>query len=328
MQELYPLKFTPMFQDRVWGGQKIKTHLGLDFTPLAKCAEAWMLSGVAGAETVVENGFLAGNELNELVEVYMDDLVGEKVFEKNGETFPLLIKFIDSRQWLSVQVHPDDELARQRGMPFGKTEMWYILDTDPGSQIISGFNKNINQKVYLDHLDNKTLPEILNYVDVEAGDVVFMPAGRVHSLGPGILLAEIQQTSDATYRIYDWDRPDDSGKPREMHVEQALQAIHYEVPEEVKTNIQSSVNETVNLIDCPYFTTNLAELAQPLRKDYEELDSFVIYVCLEGGMALRPGIGEGVYLKQGEVVLIPAVIDSAEIFPEGKVKFLEVYITQ
>jgi mannose-6-phosphate isomerase len=326
MQELYPLKFTPLFQDRVWGGQKIRTHMGLDFTPLPKCAEAWVLSGVEGSETVVENGFLAGNELNELVEVYMDDLVGEKVFEKHGETFPLLIKFIDARQWLSVQVHPDDELARHRGMPCGKTEMWYVLDADPGSQIISGFNKRINQKVYLEHLEKKTLPEILNYVNVESGDIVYMPAGRVHSLGPGILLAEIQQTSDATYRIYDWDRLDDSGNPREMHLEQALEAINYEVPEEAKNNIKSSVNETVNLLECPYFTTNLIELAQPLRKDYEELDSFVVYICLKGGMALRPDIGEGIYLKQGDVVLIPAIVNLTEVFPEGTVKFLEVFI--
>ena len=326
MQELYPLKFKPIFQDRVWGGEKIRTMLGLDFSPKPKCAEAWMLSGVEGNQTVVENGFLAGNELNELVEVYMDDLTGSKVFDKHGETFPLLIKFIDARQWLSVQVHPDDELARRRGMSHGKTEMWYILDADPGAQIISGFNRKINQKVYLDHLESKKLPQILNYVGVESGDVVFMPAGRIHSLGPGTLLAEIQQTSDATYRIYDWDRVDDSGKPRELHVEQALEAISYEAPEEVKRNVRPVINETVNLVECPYFTTNLVELAQPLRKNYEELDSFVIYLCLEGGMALRYGPEEGFYAGKGEIVLVPAMLDVIEIFPEGKVKFLEVYI--
>lgn len=326
MQDLYPLKFKPIFQDRVWGGQKIRTHLGLDFSPHPKCAEAWMLSGVEGNETVAENGFLAGNELNELVEVYMDDLVGGKVFEEHGEVFPLLFKFIDANQWLSVQVHPDDELARRRGMPHGKTEMWYILDTDPGAQIISGFNRTINQKVYLDHLEEKKLPEILNYVNIDTGDVIFMPAGRIHSLGPGTLLAEIQQTSDATYRIYDWDRVDDSGKPRELHVEQALEAISYEVPEEVKRNVKAVPNETLNLVECPYFTTNLVELARPLRKDYEELDSFVVYLCLEGGMAVRPGDLEGVYVKKGEIVLLPAMLDVIEIFPEGNVKFLEVYI--
>jgi mannose-6-phosphate isomerase len=326
LQGLYPLKFTPRFQDRVWGGQRIRTKLGLDFSPLSKCAEAWLLSGVEGNETVVENGFLAGNVINELVEIYMDELVGDKVFEDHGEIFPLLIKFLDANQWLSVQVHPDDELARRRGMPGGKTEMWYILDAEPGSQIISGFNKKINQKVYLDHLENKDLPEILNYVEVEEGDVIFTPAGRVHSLGPGLLLAEIQQTSDATYRIYDWDRVDDSGKPRELHVEQALEAIQYDEPEDIKRNVQSVVNETVNLVECPYFTTHVVELAQPLRRNYEELDSFIVYLCLEGGMAIRPEDAEGVYVKKGEVVLIPAMLDVIEIFPEGKVKFLEVYI--
>jgi mannose-6-phosphate isomerase len=286
-----------------------------------------MLSGVEGSQTPVANGFLAGNELNELLEVYMDDLVGGKVFEKHGETFPLLIKFLDANQWLSVQVHPGDELARRRGMPHGKTEMWYILDADPGAQVISGFNRKINQKVYLDHLESKKLPGILNYVNIESGDVIFMPAGRVHSLGPGTLLAEIQQTSDATYRIYDWDRVDDSGKPRELHVEQALEAISYDIPEEAKRNVTGTMNETVNLAECPYFTTNLVELAQPLRKDYEELDSFVAYLCLEGGMAIRPDSGEGVYVKKGEIVLLPAVLDKAEIFPEGHVKFLEVFIS-
>lgn len=326
MQGIYPLKFTPIFQDRVWGGQKISTHLGLDFSPNLKCAEAWMLSGVGGSQTVVSNGYLAGNELNELVEIYMDDLVGGKVFEKHGDQFPLLIKFIDARQWLSVQVHPDDELARKRNMPQGKTEMWYILDADPGAQIISGFNKKVNQEVYLDHLESKKLQEILNFVEVEKGDVVFMPAGRVHSLGPGILLAEIQQTSDATYRIYDWDRLDDLGKPRELHVREALEAISYELPDEVKRNVKSLPNGSANLVDCPYFSTNLVELAQPLRKNYEELDSFVIYICLEGGMKLKYGDQESVGMVKGEVVLIPAMLEVVEVFPEGHVKFLEVYI--
>ncbi|MFO7614612.1 MAG: type I phosphomannose isomerase catalytic subunit, partial [Bacteroidales bacterium] len=226
---LYPLKFKPVFDDRVWGGDKIRTHLGLDFGPMERCAEAWVLSGVEGKQTVVSNGFLAGNELNELVEVYMDELVGEKVFDKHSRVFPLLIKFIDAREWLSVQVHPDDNLARKRGMPNGKTEMWYVLDADDNSQLISGFKQKINQKAFLDHLQQKNLPQILNLEKVEKGDVFFMPAGRIHALGPGILLAEIQQTSDATYRVYDWDRVDKQGNPRETHVEQALAAIDFNI---------------------------------------------------------------------------------------------------
>lgn len=326
MKALYPLKFKPVFDDRVWGGDKIRTRLGLDFAPMERCAEAWVLSGVEGKQTVVSNGFLAGNELNELVEVYMDDLVGEKVFEKHGDLFPLLIKFIDAREWLSVQVHPDDDLARKRGMPNGKTEMWYVIDADDNSQLISGFNLKINQKVFLDHLQQKTLPQILNFEKVSAGDVFYMPAGRIHALGPGILLAEIQQTSDATYRIYDWDRVDKMGNTREMHVDQSLAAIDFNIYPEYKTNYVPRQNETVNLATCPYFTTNLMELARPLQKDYAELDSFVAYVCLEGEMMLKYGEGEKIGVKKGEVLLIPASLDRVEMYPDPKVKILEVYI--
>lgn len=326
MNELYPLKFKPVFDDRVWGGDKIRTHLGLDFAPMDRCAEAWILSGYEGKQTTVSNGFLAGNEINDLVEVYMDDLVGGKVFETSGNVFPLLIKFIDSREWLSIQVHPDDELARKRNQPNGKTEMWYVLDADKDAQLISGFNKKVSQKQYLDHLQNKTLSSILNFEKVNAGDVFFMPAGRIHSLGPGVLLTEIQQTSDATYRIYDWDRLDTNGKGRELHTELALAAIDFNLHTEYKTNYKPRINETVKLVSCPYFTTNLLELAQPLRKDYEDLDSFVIFICLEGSMTLRYGVDEKIAVMKGEIILIPAILDRVVIYPDKKVKFLEVYI--
>jgi len=325
MNMLYPLKFKPVFDDRMWGGEKIRTRLGLDFSPMERCAEAWVLSGYEGKQTTVSNGFLAGNEINDLVEIYMDDLVGGKVFETSGDIFPLLIKFIDSRDWLSIQVHPDDELARKRNLPNGKTEMWYVIDADKDSQLISGFNRKVSQKQYLDHLQNKTLPGILNYEKVNAGDVFFMPAGRIHALGPGILLTEIQQTSDATYRIYDWDRADANGKGRELHRESALASIDFNIYSEYKTNFKPRLNETVNLATCPYFTTNLLELAQPLRKDYEELDSFMVYICIEGAMKVKCGESSTVVVK-GEVVLIPSIIGRVEIYPEKTVKFLEVYI--
>ncbi|NTV83156.1 MAG: mannose-6-phosphate isomerase [Bacteroidales bacterium] len=325
MNALYPLKFKPVFDDRIWGGEKIRTHLGLDFAPLTRCAEAWVLSGYEGKQTIVSNGFLEGNEINELIEVYMDDLVGGKVFETTGETFPLLIKFIDSREWLSIQVHPDDELAHKRNLPNGKSEMWYVLDADENAQLIAGFNRKVTQKQYLEHIQKKTLPEIMNYEKVHPGDVFFMPAGRIHALGPGVLLTEIQQTSDTTYRIYDWDRKDAEGKERELHTEQALAAIDFNIHSDYKTIYKPRLNESVGLVDCPYFTTNLMELAQPLRKNYEELDSFVIYICLEGGMKIKCGDhSEG--MVKGEVVLIPAIYDKVEIFPERKVKFLEVFI--
>jgi mannose-6-phosphate isomerase len=325
VNELYPLKFKPVFDDRIWGGEKIRTRLGLDFAPLTRCAEAWVLSGYEGKQTVVSNGFLEGNEINDLVEVYMDDLVGGAVFETTGDIFPLLIKFLDSRDWLSIQVHPDDDLAHKRNMPNGKTEMWYVIDAEKDAQLIAGFNRKITQKQYIEHLQKKTLSEILNYEKVSPGDVFFMPAGRIHALGPGILLAEIQQTSDATYRIYDWDRKDASGKERELHTEQALAAIDFNIYPDYKTAYKPRVNETTGLVSNPYFTTNLIELAQPLRKDYEELDSFVVYICLEGGMKIKCGETSTVVTK-GEVVLIPAIIDKVEIFPERKVKFLEVFV--
>lgn len=319
------MKFSPVFDDRIWGGEKIRTRLGLDFAPMTRCAEAWVLSGYEGKQTVVSNGFLEGNEINELIEVYMDDLVGGKVFENTGGTFPLLIKFIDSRDWLSIQVHPGDELAQKRGMPNGKTEMWYVIEAEENAQLIAGFNRKISQKQYLDHLQKKTLPEIMNYEKVYDGDVFFMPAGRVHSLGPGVLLAEIQQTSDATYRIYDWDRRDDNGNERELHTEEALAAIDFNIYPEYKTNYNPRLNETVGLVSCPYFTTNLLELAQPLQKDYSDIDSFVIYIGLEGQMKIKCGDSK-IVAGKGEIVLIPAMLDTAEIYPEGRVKFLEVFI--
>jgi mannose-6-phosphate isomerase len=326
MNDLYPLKFKPVFDDRIWGGDKIRTKLGLDFAPMDRCAEAWILSGYEGRQTLVRNGFLEGNELSELVEIYMDDLVGGKAFETTGETFPLLIKFIDAREWLSIQVHPGDDLARKRNQPNGKTEMWYVIDADKDAKLISGFSKKVSQKQYLEHLQNKTLPDILNYEKVNPGDVFFMPAGRVHALGPGVLLTEIQQTSDATYRIYDWDRLDAGGQGRELHTDQALAAIDFNIYPEYKTHYRKILNETVRLVDCPYFTTNLLELAQPLQKNYEELDSFVIYVCLDGSMNLGYGSGEKIRVSKGEVILIPAVLNLVKIYPDKKVKFLEVFI--
>jgi mannose-6-phosphate isomerase len=325
VNELYPLKFKPVFDDRIWGGEKIRTRLGHDFSPMARCAEAWVLSGYEGKQTIVSNGFLEGNEINELVEVYMDDLLGGKVFETTGDVFPLLIKFIDSRDWLSIQVHPDDELAQKRGLPNGKSEMWYVLDADADSRLIAGFSRQISQKQYLEFLQNKTLPQIMNYENVRAGDVFYMPAGRIHALGPGVLLAEIQQTSDATYRIYDWDRKDANGTERELHLEQALAAIDFNIYPEYKTKYKPRPNETVELVNCRYFTTNLVELAQPLRKNYEELDSFVIYICIEGGMKIKCGDHTD-KVVMGEVVLIPATLEGVDIYPDRKVKFLEVFV--
>jgi len=325
MNQLYPLKFKPIFKDKIWGGQKIRTTLDLDFGELPNCGEEWVVSGIEGNPSVVVNGFLAGNELNELVEVFMGDLVGDKIYDRFGDEFPLLIKFIDTNDWLSIQVHPDDDLAARRGLGNGKTEMWYIIDATDNAELISGFSQKIDRDSYLEHLEKKSLKKILNYENVNKGDVFYMPAGRVHAIGPGILLAEIQQSSDTTYRIYDWDRIDAAGMQRELHIDEALDAIDFNVQKEYKTRYESIKNHTSPIVDTNKFTTNIIDLDQILKKDFEELDSFVIYIGIEGNTHLKYDNGE-IDLKQGEAVIKPAMMKEIELSPDGESKLLEVYI--
>jgi mannose-6-phosphate isomerase len=322
---LYPLKFKPIFKDKIWGGQKIKTVLGMDYGNLPNCGEVWLISGYGDDQSVVENGFLAGNELNDLVEVYMGELVGEKIFERHGNEFPLLIKVIDSNDWLSIQVHPDDELAKKRGLGHGKTEMWYILEADPGAELISGFNRKIDKDLYKKYLEQNTLKEVLNTVEVKKGDVFFIPGGRVHALGPGCLLAEIQQTSDATYRIYDWNRIDAAGMKRELHLEEAMDAMDLEETKECKTEYESKPNSSVTLVDDPHFITRLVHADQPLIKNIYELDSFIIYMGVEGESTIKYEEGE-IGIKMGETVLIPASMGNLIIEPKGKSKLLEIFM--
>jgi mannose-6-phosphate isomerase len=326
MNELYPMKFKPLFKDKIWGGNRIKTILGMNYSPLPNCGEAWVLSGVTGSGTVVTNGFLKGNELNELVEVYMEDLVGEASFERYGNEFPLLIKFIDSNDSLSIQVHPDDTLAARRGIGNGKSEMWYILEADPGAEIIDGFKRKIDVKTYLDYLERDAITEILNTEKAHRGDVFYIPAGRVHALGPGILLAEIQQTSDTTYRIYDWGRVDEKGMSRELHQEQAIEAIDFTVPESYRTAYRNILNQTSPLVDCPHFTTQILSFDKAIRKDYTELDSFVIYVCVEGFIRVECGSSIET-LKKGEILLIPAMVEKVILSPKTESRILEVFIS-
>lgn len=325
MNKLYPFKFKPVYKDKIWGGSKIKTVLGQDFSPLPNCGEAWVLSGVEENQTEISNGFLAGNELNELVEVYMGELVGENIFKKFGNEFPILIKFIDANDWLSIQVHPDDELAATRHNSLGKTEMWYILDAEKDSQLISGFSKKVDREEYKNLLENKGLKNILNFEKVNKGDVYYMPSGRVHALGPGILLAEIQQTSDVTYRIYDWDRIDKAGMTRELHTDLALDALDFDVYDNYKSEYSIKENGTSKVVESPYFTTNLIHINKAISKDYSELDSFVIYICPEGSYTLKVDNTE-YRSKAGEAILIPASIEQLEIYPEKECKILEVYM--
>ncbi len=326
MSDLYPIKFKPIYFDKIWGGDRIKTILNKDFGSLPNCGESWEISGVEGNISVVENGFLAGNNLQELVEIYMGDLIGDEVYKKFGDEFPLLIKFIDAQQDLSIQVHPNDELSKKRHNAYGKTEMWYIIDADKDALINSGFNGEVTKEQYLKHAENGTLTDLLHYAKVDEGDVFFIPAGRVHAIGKGILVAEIQQTSDVTYRIFDYNRKDDKGNLRELHTDLAIDAIDFSYLDEYKTKYNVEQNKSSEVVSCKYFTTNILEFDTVIDKDYNQLDSFIIYISLEGDFEVEYE-EQTVRVNKGETVLIPASLETFQLKPlTEKVKTLEVYI--
>jgi mannose-6-phosphate isomerase len=325
MNQLYPLKFTPIILDKMWGGNKLKNVLNKPTTS-DKAGESWEISGVDGYISEVSNGFLEGNNLEELIEVYMGDMVGDRIYNAFGIQFPLLIKFIDANDMLSIQVHPDDDLAKKRHNTFGKTEMWYIMQADERAEIIVGFNRNVSKEIYLKHMEEKRLPAILNTEPVVAGDVFFLPSGRIHAIGSGILLAEIQQTSDITYRIYDFDRRDSDGKLRELHTDLAVDAIDYGFLDNYRSNYSEISDDPINLVQCNYFTTNKLLLTAPYSKDVSELDSFIIYICLEGSCVVSTPDNEDVPLKKGETILLPSVIHTFVIKPDVTSCILEVYI--
>lgn len=326
MSGLYPLKFKPVFFEKIWGGNRMKTLLNKNYTSPSNCGESWEISGVEGNISVVENGFLAGNNLQELVEIYMGDLVGDKVFKKFGEEFPLLIKFIDAADDLSVQVHPNDKLAKERHNAYGKTEMWYVVDAEKGALINSGFNQEVTKEKYLEYFNAGKLMDLLHYDEVFEGDVFFIPAGRVHAIGSGALVAEIQQTSDVTYRIFDYNRKNANGKERELHVDLALDAIDFSYRQEYKTNYEKVKNTSSEIVSCDYFTTNFLEFDKTVEKEYNQLDSFIIYMNLDGEFEIQ--FEEGMErVKKGETVLIPASLETYKLKPlSANVKTLEVYI--
>ena len=322
---LYPLKFKTIFKDKLWGGNKINTILGKDFGDLPNCGETWEISGVEGDISVVADGALAGKSLVELIDSYRGRLLGDKIYDKYGNQFPLLIKFIDANADLSIQVHPNDDLAHRRHNSFGKTEMWYVFQADEGSSLISGFNRQIDRETFLEKFNNGQLMDILNREEVRAGDVFFIPAGRVHTIGKGLLLAEIQQTSDITYRIYDFDRIDGNGQKRELHVKEALDAIDYNFYDHYKIPYNDQINRSVELVRCDYFTTNKLNINQTLERDYSNLDSFIIYICFDGALVLDYPAGK-VGVKKGDAVLLPANLKSVKLIPEKTCKILESYI--
>ena len=322
MNALYPLKFQPILKDKIWGGQKLQQLLNKPTTS-TEAGESWEISDVEGDTSVVANGPLKGSSLKALLESYTSDLLGEKNFRQFGTKFPLLIKFIDAKQDLSVQLHPNDQLAKERHNSFGKTEMWYVVQADPKSNLIVGFNQDMTQELYLKHLEAKTLQSILNFDAVKPGDTYFIEVGRIHAIGAGVLLAEIQQTSDITYRVYDWDRVDSEGKERELHNDIALEAFDFEMPDNFRVKYSLDSNTSTELVSCPYFTTNVLEVNAPLQKENNH-DSFMIYMCVEGAASLEVD-GAVTEFSMGETVLVPACIHRFSI-SANHAKLLEVYI--
>lgn len=329
MSILYPLKFTPAYFEKIWGGQHIKTVLNQDFGDLMNCGEAWLLSGLEGQNSIVSNGDFAGDELNDLIETFMGDLVGDEVFNRFGERFPLLIKIIDPLDNLSIQVHPDDELAQEIGLQNGKTEMWYVMNAEKDATLVSGFNRDVTPEEFEEAIKEKTISDMLNHEKVQNDDTFFIPARKIHALGAGCMVAEIQQTSDTSYRVYDWDRIDRYGMQRELHIDESLATINFKKEDSGKVKYDKNIkNATVNLVKCPYFTTNLIKLdaEAALKKDYSELDSFVILMSVSGNFILSYEGGSEL-VKTGECILVPNVVNNVNIISTNEeCKLLEVYI--
>ena len=325
MTELYPLKFEPILKDKIWGGNSLVKNYGKKADPLRLIGESWELSAVAEDLSVISNGFLAGNTIEEVIEVYMGDVTGETIYEKFGNEFPLLIKLIEANADLSVQVHPGDTLARERHNAYGKTEMWYILDSNPSSKIYTGFTKPITKEIYRKSLKNGTLTGLLNVEIAEKGDAFFTPAGRIHAIGAGITLVEIQQTSDITYRIFDWNRKSQNGESRELHTELADYAIDYSASGKNKIRKEINLDITQNLVSCEYFIANIIHFSSLIRKDYNIIDSFVIYICIDGEFLIHWDKGAEI-VKKGETVLLPAMITDVVLEPRPESKVLEVFI--
>lgn len=321
--KLYPLKFNPIYKERIWGGTKLKDVLGKNAEG-DLIGESWELSAVEGDVSVISNGSLKGKSLQEVINTYKGDLLGVSVLNKFGTKFPILIKFIDAKKDLSIQLHPNDELAMKRHNSFGKTEMWYVMQADKGAELIVGFNKEVTKEEYVHHLENDTLLDILNYEKVDEGDTFFIKTGKIHAIGTGILLAEIQQTSDVTYRVFDFNRKDKHGNTRELHTEMAVDAIDYEKKDDFKVEYNDEKNVPGNMVTCQYFTTNYINVEGALSIDLSERDSFTIYMCVDGEAEIGTQNGKE-KIKKGETLLIPSNSDEVSM-SSNSAKLLEVYI--
>lgn len=317
----YPLQFDAILKERIWGGEKLKTILNKPITS-SITGESWELSTVEGDVSIVSNGAYKGKSLTELIDAYPNEILGTAVYQRFGKQFPLLFKYLDAREDLSIQVHPNDELAKKRHNSFGKTEMWYVTQADKDARIIVGFKEDSSSEEYVEHLNNNTLVDILDDVKAKPGDVFFLETGTVHAIGAGLVVAEIQQTSDITYRLYDFDRKDAQGNTRELHVDLALDAINYKKVDTYK-EYSKEENKSNLIVDCPYFTTNFI----PLENEKSVANSgatFTVYMCIEGSFELDYDNQTYSY-KKGDTVLIPAAIQSYII--KGKASILEIYIS-
>ncbi|MGP1992737.1 type I phosphomannose isomerase catalytic subunit [Zobellia laminariae] len=320
---MHPLKFNPILKERLWGGTKLKDVLG---KPIENdiTGESWELSTVPGDISVVSNGDLAGASLQDLIEKDPESVLGKSVYKRFGTDFPILIKFIDAKQDLSIQLHPNDELAKKRHNSFGKTEMWYVMDADDDASLIVGFNKDVSKEEYAKSIENDTLLDLLNYEKVKEGDTFFINTGKIHAIGAGVLLAEIQQTSDVTYRVFDFNRKDKNGNLRELHTEQALDAIDYNKKDDFKVEYKNDKNTVNDMVDCPYFKTDFLDLNSDLTQNVTNRDSFTIFMCV-GGSATIANENGSVEIKKGETTLLPAASNTIKITTQGA-KLLEVTI--
>lgn len=318
-----PLKFNALLKSTLWGGDKIIPFKNLDVQQ-ENVGESWEISGVKGNETIVADGPYAGKKLNELVEELKGKLVGEDNYQRFGNEFPLLIKFIDARQDLSIQVHPTDEIAKMQGKERGKTEMWYLMDSDKDATLLCGLKKKITPEEYAQMVENDTIVDAIDRYEVKEGDCFFLPAGRIHAIGTGCFLAEIQQTSDVTYRIYDFKRKDKDGNYRQLHTKEAAECINYNVESNYRTDYTPVKNQGVSLVQCPYFNTAVYDLDEPMTIDYSDLDSFVILIGLKGNATITDNEGNTFTLQAGESVLVPATTETLKV--DGNIKFLETYV--
>ena len=323
---LEPIKFKPIYKERIWGSDRLSSQYGKNFPNDICIGESWEISDVDGDLSLVEQGCLEGRNIRDIIKEYKGKLVGGKVYKKFKDSFPLLIKLIDTMDNLSIQVHPDDDIAKHRHNLFGKTEMWYVMDSKEHSKIIIGFNRDVDKKTYINSLDNKNLVDILNFESVDKGDVFYVPAGRIHAIGKDIVLAEIQQKSDITYRVYDWDRVDSNGISRQLHIKEALDVIDYNSYDKYKTQYsKNTTNKEVDLVDSKYFNTKIININKDkIKMNYVNIDSFVIYICVEGNLDIE--INDRSYqMFKGETLLLPAAINEVALRSEYS-KLLQVYL--